>query len=85
MKSIIAMIDEAGIPYATFNTDAPESGRLCISAPTTARAAGWSPILRHGTKVKRGGRVLVIDCDEETDRFSKSPNITVNGSEDSWR
>ncbi len=76
MKSIIAMIDEAGIPYATFNTDAPESGRLChIGSDYRAGGRLVANFLGTALKVKRGGRVLVIDCDEETDRFSKSPNI----------
>lgn len=74
MSRIIARLDRAGIPYVTFNIDAPESGRLCyIGSDYLAGGRLAADFIGTSLQAKRGGRVLVIGSAEE--RFSRHPDI----------
>lgn len=76
MKAVIAAIEGAGIPYVTFNVDAPESGRLCyIGSDYRAGGRLAANFIGSALSVKRGGRVLVVNNNEDEDRISKRPDI----------
>jgi len=61
MDEIMARLARAGVPYATFNVDAPESRRVCYVGPDY-RAGGRLAAEYIGTTLqfKRRARVLVL-------------------------
>ncbi len=76
MKAIIAMVEAAGIPYVTFNVDAPKSRRICyIGSDYFAGGRLSADFIGKSLQVKRGGTVLAISVDEGSERFSKDPDI----------
>lgn len=76
MKTIFGIAEEAGVPYVTFNVDAPESRRLCyIGSDYRAGGRLSADFIGKTLQAKRGGRVLVISSNEDQDRFAKLPDI----------
>ena len=76
MKAIVAELDRAGIPYVSFNVDAPETGRLChIGSDYRAGGRLAANYIGGALRTKGGGRVLVIGSNEDEDRVAKRPDI----------
>lgn len=79
MKTIFGMVEEAGIPYVTFNVDAPESNRICyIGSDYRAGGRLAADFLGKALQIKSGARVLVISSNEDQDRFAKRPDINAD-------
>lgn len=76
MRTIIHILDDAGIPYVTFNVDEPECRRRCYIG-SNYRDGGRlaADYIGRALQVKGGGRVLVVNSNEDADRFAKQPDI----------
>lgn len=76
MDTIFGIADRAGIPYVTFNVDAPGSKRLCyIGSDYRAGGRLAAEFIGKALTFKPAARVLVITEDAREDRFSDAPNI----------
>jgi LacI family transcriptional regulator len=79
MKAIFGLVEEAGIPYVTFNVDAPESKRVCyIGSDYRAGGRLAADFLGKTLQIKSGARILVINSNEDQDRFAKLPDINAD-------
>lgn len=76
MKSVFALAEEAGVPYVTFNVDAPESKRICyIGSDYRAGGRLAADFIGKTLRAVPDARVLLISSNEDADRFSKRPDI----------
>ncbi len=76
MDTIFGLADRAGIPYVTFNVDAPESNRLCyIGSDYHAGGRLAAEFIGKALTFKPASRALVITEEEREDRFTDAPNI----------
>ncbi len=76
MDSILDLVDHAGIPYVTFNVDAPEGNRLCyIGSDYQAGGRLSAEFIGKTVAFKQDASVLVITENERADRYADKPNI----------
>lgn len=76
MAELFDMVERSGIPYITFNVDAPQSRRLCYVG-TDYQAGGRlaAEFLGKALSFCESPRVLVISSVEPENRFSDAPDI----------
>lgn len=78
MKRIINTIKEANIPYITFNSDAPKSGRLrYIGSNYGSGGALVADFIGSTLRFATQKRVLVLLVDEHEKIYSQTPDINV--------
>ena len=65
MKLIYGIAEKAGIPYVMYNTDAPESKRLCYIGPDLVAGGRLAAnFIGKALTLKKGGKVLIIGYDK---------------------
>lgn len=76
MDRIIEKVNSFGIPYVTFNVDAPQSRRVCyIGSDYAAGGRLAAEFIGKTLKFKEGPTVLVINLNEDTETYSDAPDI----------
>ena len=76
MKQIFDIAERAGIPYVTFNVDAPESKRICyVGSDYEAGGRLAAEFIGKTIQFRKRAHVLVITTDQREDRYSDAPNI----------
>ncbi len=76
MQSIIACIEQAGLPYVTFNVDAPESKRYTyIGSDYAAGGRLAADYIASTLQLSPKKEVLVLQCNEENLSQTKGPDI----------
>ncbi|MDR3247612.1 MAG: LacI family transcriptional regulator [Treponema sp.] len=76
MEKIIAIAENAGIPYLMYNVDDPGNGRLCyIGANYRAGGRLAANYIGKALSLKRSGKVLVIGFDGEQFRYASRPTV----------
>ncbi len=76
MDRIIRIIDESGIPYVTFNVDAPRSRRLCyIGSDYKAGGRLAAEFIGKMLTFKERAKVLIINLNEDLGKDSDAPDI----------
>ena len=76
MPAIFGELEQAGIPFVTFNTDAPQSERLCyIGSDYAAGGRLAADYIGRVLQLSQKQEVLVIQCNEEDVRVADSPDI----------
>lgn len=76
MKRIITTIKDANIPFITFNTDSPNSGRLrYIGSSYASGGALVADFIGNTLRFALQKRVLVLNVDEHEKLYSQSPDI----------
>lgn len=76
MQAAFSLLQDAQIPFVTFNTDAPESGRLCYIGTDYAAGGRLSAdFIGRALQLAEKREVLVIQCNEQETSVSDTPDI----------
>jgi LacI family transcriptional regulator len=76
MGTILHRIEEAGVPYVTFNVDAPKTKRLCyIGSDYQAGGRLAADFIAKTLQLSPKKEVLVLQCNEELYSLHKEPDI----------
>jgi len=71
MQSVMTLLEEAGIPYVTFNVDASDSRRLChIGSDYSAGGKLAANFIGSSLRFKEDASVLVLQLEEEKHYFT---------------
>jgi LacI family transcriptional regulator len=78
MRRIIAVVEDAGIPYIYYNVDDPETNRLCyIGADYSSGGKLVANFIGKSLGMKASGKALVIGIIEDADRMTDGPDINL--------
>ncbi|MGE4584327.1 MAG: LacI family DNA-binding transcriptional regulator [Sphaerochaeta sp.] len=76
MQAILNRIEQAKIPFVTFNIDAPQSNRLCyVGCDYAAGGRLAADFIARALQLSPKKEVLVLQCYEEDQTISEHPNI----------
>jgi LacI family transcriptional regulator len=78
MKVLLNTVEKAGIPYIFYNVDDPEAKRICyIGTDYSAGGRLAANFIGKTLSLRRAGKVLVIGHNDDADRLTDGPDISV--------